>query len=138
MCSAGVATCKKVSLLILPQVLTYLDPIPFFLLLFNNLVCLGSWDLSSPSLGTEPRALAVKAQSPKHWPTREFPPSGLTQKQNPAGDMIIRFYLKICKCSMQWQTGRKSRRPRLRPFRSLGTTSQRFALYCDNEPSFPH
>ena len=105
MCSAGVATCTKVSLLILPQVLTHLDPIPFFLLLFNNLVCLGSWDLSSPSSGTEPRPLAVKAQSPKHWPTREFPPSGLTQKQNPAGDMIKILFknLQVLHAVANWE-----------------------------------
>ena len=89
-CGAGGATCKNVSLLILSQVLTYLDPIPvfFFFFLIIYLVCLDLWDLSSPSSGTEPRLLAMKAQSPNDWTTREFPHSGLTQKQNPTGDMI--------------------------------------------------
>ena len=94
MCSTGVATCRKVTLLILSQVLTYL---------LNNLVCLGSWDLKFPSSGTEPRPLAVKAQSPNHWPTREFPPSGLTQKQNPAGDMIKILFEKPA--SAPWSSG---------------------------------
>ena len=40
-CGAGGATCKNVSLLILSQVLTYLDPIQvFFFFFLNNLFSL--------------------------------------------------------------------------------------------------
>ena len=60
------------------------------------------WDLSSPNSGTEPRPLAVKAQSPNHWTTREFSHSGLTQ--NPAGDMIKILFKKSA--SAPWSSGK--------------------------------